>query len=358
MPKICVDARLIEAPGIGTYLKNLFFHFRHTSFEWYALVHSNISTEISSWDFMQPIFFSSPIYSAREQVEFSIKIPRVDLFWSPHYNVPLLPIRARKRLVTIHDAFHLAHKKRLSIAKRAYAQRMLRAALKGSARTITPSHFSKNEIYRHTGMENCPVHVIPHGVDTERFSPHGDAAKIKHILKKYAIERPFLLYVGSLKAHKNVKGLVDAFCLLENKLFDLVIIGKGGPEEMAALQRSESVHYLGYVPEEELPYFYRAAHLFIFLSLYEGFGLPPLEAMSSGCPTLVSTAGALPEVCGDGVFYIDPKTAYHVAKQLDALLKEKEKLREIARRGLERSSHFCWKESASRHLALMGNLIA
>jgi glycosyltransferase involved in cell wall biosynthesis len=357
MHEICVDARLIPAPGIGTYLKNLFSHFKHTAYKWYALVHPDAKNRLSSWDFIEPICISSPIYGLREHGELSMKIPKVDLFWSPHYNVPCLPIRARRRLVTIHDAFHLAHKKILNMRQRAYAHLMMRAALKLSAHVITPSHFSKSEIRMHTGIENQEVSVIPYGVDREHFSPGSDREQAQQIVQKYGIKRPFVLYVGSFKAHKNLKSLIQAFSLLPNRSLDLVIVGMGGSKSEEPLLGVESVRCVGHVPDEELPHFYRAAKVFIFPSLYEGFGFPPLEAMSSGCPTLVTRAGALPEVCGEGVFYIDPNTPEHIAKTLSHLLGEEQKLRDLAQRGRQRSRDFCWKKCAQAHLAIIERLI-
>jgi hypothetical protein len=101
---ICVDARLLTAPGIGTYLNNLLTHLKDASLKWVALVHPEQKGKLAAWPHIEPLLMRSSIYSLKEQLEWPLKIPKVDLFWSPHYNVPFFPIRASKRLVTIHDS--------------------------------------------------------------------------------------------------------------------------------------------------------------------------------------------------------------------------------------------------------------
>ena len=345
MHKVCIDARLIHAPGIGTYLKNLFPYFQSAALQWCALVDPKHVDQLPP--FLQPVSLRAPIYSLREQAALPLKIPRVDLFWSPHYNVPCLPIRAKKRLVTIHDAFHLAWKKRLSPLQRVYAQKMMHSALKLSAQILTPSHFSKSEIQRYTGMLNRPITVIPCGVDTHYFSQPLDEQETRKVLQKYQIKSPFLLYVGSSKPHKNVKTLIEAFLALGTQAVQLVLIGPG----------QDGVHSIGFVPQEELVHFYRAAKIFIFPSFYEGFGLPPLEAMTAGCPTLVSQAGALPEVCGEGALYFDPHKPEELTKLLAHLLSDEKERQALAERGRKRSRHFCWQRCAQHHIDIMEKIL-
>jgi glycosyltransferase involved in cell wall biosynthesis len=361
---VCVDARLIDAPGIGTYLKNLFSQLSGTSWKWYAL--ASDAARVSAWSYLEPILVSSDIYSAKEQAELSLKVPRTDLFWSPHYNVPCLPIRARKRLVTIHDAFHLAFASTLTLSERIYAKTMIRAALRLSDHVITDSEFSKKEIQHHI-RSDTPMSVIHLGVDAV-FSPVV-GRQDRAVLEKYGIADPFLLYVGSFKQHKNLKGVIEAFSLLiqrEWKWLKLVIVGGGSGKRhsvdvkqlcMGYPELQDRIHMAGWVPDDELPHFYRQAEMFVFPSFYEGFGLPPLEAMGSGCAAVVSRAGALPEVCAEGALYVDPHHPEQIADALEMLFKDKSRREELVAKGLARAKQFCWQRAAEAHRAIMETLI-
>lgn len=363
---VCVDARLISAPGIGTYLKNLFSQFRHTSWKWSALVNPENANRLSAWDYIEPIVVSSAIYSIKEQFELPLKIPRVDVFWSPHYNVPCAPIRARRRLVTIHDVFHLAYSATLRPAERLYAKCMMQAAMRLSDHIITDSAFSKSEIEKYAKLDR-PMTVIHLGIDSD-FSPNSDNHS-ESVMRKYGIVGSFVLYVGSFKAHKNLKGLIEAFFLLvkggkEN--LKLVVVGGGQGmrhcEDVKQLciaypELEGKLYFVGQVSDEELPHFYRHAELFVFPSFYEGFGLPPLEAMGSGCPTVVARAGAMPEVCGEGAVYVDPHIPEQIAGVAKELLQDQIKRKELAERGLERAKQFCWKKSAEAHCSVIERLM-
>ncbi len=358
---ICIDARLIYAPGIGTYLKNLLSQMKQTPWKWFALIHKQQASKLSEWPWIEPIVFGSSIYSLKEQFEYVLKIPRVDLFWSPHYNVPCLPIRARRRLVTIHDVFHLAHASALKPAEKLYAKLMMQGAMRLSDRVITGSIFSKEEIAKYTKINASDLSVIPYGVNPEIFYP--DTGKKDTIIAKYGIQRPFILYVGSLKTHKNLKGLIKTFSLLVDRGYDdldLVIVGGKSDVKQLCIahpQIQNKLRFVGHVSDEELPFFYRRAKLFVFPSFYEGFGFPPLEAMSSGCPTVVARAGAMPEVCGGGALYVDPHSPENMASAIEDLLQSEEMCKELSLRGLERSRHFCWKRCVEAHCKVIESLI-
>ena len=348
MKTVCIDARLLSGPGIGTYLKNLLQRLQDAPIRWCALV-SDVE-RFPFKDHIEPIAVSSPIYSIKEQLELPLKIPACDLFWSPHYNIPLLPIRAKKRLVTIHDVFHLAYAHELKLHQQLYAKTVIAKAVKVSAAVITDSQFSKGEIQRHTRVSDEKIEVIPLAADPDLFSPQSSKRS----------EPPFILFVGSPKPHKNLKGLVAAFKMLKTEV-NLIIIGKKegikGLENLDLLQ-GERIQFLHGIPDHQLSHYYRTAELMVFPSFYEGFGLPPLEAMSCGCPVIVSCAGALPEVCGDAVMYVDPHSPMQMAVAIEELMRNEEKKRALSIKGLEQSKRFSWKQAADSHLKLIDRLIA
>ncbi|MBX7066582.1 MAG: glycosyltransferase family 4 protein [Parachlamydiales bacterium] len=310
MIDLCIDARMAFSSGIGTYIREIVpllnEHFR------VVLLVDQLDREWCKG--FDQILFNSPIYSIQEQLKYPFKVPKCDLFWSPHYNVPLLPIRAKKRIVTIHDACHLVFG---SFVEKTYARYVMKNALRAD-KVITVSYFSKQEIERF--FEFGDLTVIPIGVNTKRFHPKEASEAVR---QKYQLPEKFVLFVGSRKAHKNLERL--------KKVKDLVAVGPG-------IRR---------VDDEDLPVLYSMAEVFVFPSLYEGFGLPPLEAMSCGCPTAVSKAASIPEVCGDASVYFDPMNVEEIMQAI-----EKAKKREFVEKGLERVKRFDWKKTAEKHMRL------
>lgn len=358
--EICIDARWLDAPGIGTYLKNLLPLLSCYPLRIFALIYPAQRATLEQLCTAEPIFFSSKPYTLKEQLELAWKIPSVDLFWSVHSNTPWLPIRAKRRLTTLHDALHLERQGGLSPIKKKCAKLIMQAALYYSDQIITVSSFSKEQIEK---ILRRPIQVISHGVDPLLFSSQGPT----HAVQKYGIYKPFILYVGSFKAHKNLKGVASSFARLtkQHPELECVIIGSG-----QGMRRTQDVkqlyntypeiqgrfHVIGNVSDEELPHFYRSAKLFLFPSFYEGFGLPPLEAMSCGCPVVVSQTSALPEVCKEAALYINPYDPAGIAKQCDLLLKSKELHQRLSWLGQENSRLFCWKRSAKEHYSVMKNM--
>lgn len=310
MIDLCIDARMAFSSGIGTYIREIVpllkDHFR------LILLVDKVDREWCNG--FEQIVFDAPIYSIAEQLKFPFKIPKCDLFWSPHYNVPLLPIRAKKRVATIHDACHLAFG---SGAQKLYARLVMGRALR-SEKAITVSQFSKREIEGQFGFGDLTV--IPIGVNKERFYPREGSEEVR---QKYQLPEKFVLFVGSKKAHKNLARVM--------RVENLVAVGPGIRE----------------VDGEDLPVLYSMAEVFVFPSLYEGFGLPPLEAMSCGCPTAVSKMASIPEVCGDASVYFDPMNEEDIL-----IAVEKAKKRELVQKGLERVKRFDWKKTAEKHIRL------
>lgn len=327
MIDLCIDVRMAFSSGIGTYIREIVPLFRKFPFRVRLLVDQLNRPWCEGFE---QILFDAPIYSIKEQIFYPFKIPRCDLFWSPHYNVPLLPTRARKRVATIHDACHLVFGSKL---EKMYATRVMGKALCKSNQVITVSEFSKCEIQRLLGKGN--IDVIPIGVNTTRFNRTSDSAQVR---KKYQLPERFVLFVGNQKAHKNLDGLVRAFAKVRVPNLKLVLVGKG-------TQR-------GPVADADLPALYSMAEAFIFPSFYEGFGLPPLEAMSCGCPSIVSKAASMPEVCGDASLYFDPANENEIAEAIVKVIENAQTRNELIERGLERVKQFNWQKTAENHMRL------
>ena len=363
MKKVCVDARMLVHSGIGTYLRNILKHLRKAPVQWYVFIHPHQKSVCFGQ--MEIIPISTPIYSPIEQIDFARKIPPCDLFWSPHFNIPIFPIPSKKRLATIHDLFHLAYPKLLNRLERFYAGFLIRQAVYRSDQIITDSHFSKSELCKYTNILADKIEVIPLAVDLDQFSPKKENRQVP---EKFKIKKRFLLYVGNLKVHKNIQALLLAFDMLAKRGFseiDLVCVGNS--KDMKRLDDTfiketlqhlkHRIHFVENISDEELVSFYRTAELMIFPSFYEGFGLPPLEAMACGCPTICSYAASLPEVCKTATLYCNPYNYRHIAQLMEKVLVNADLRQQLIDRGLKLARTLSWETSAQKHLEKIDQLI-
>lgn len=365
MHDVCVDARMLLASGIGTYLRALLPLLAQGPFQFRLIVNKDLVSKLPWLTRFSLEFLEAPIYSPAEQIQLPGVIGHCDLFWSPHYNIPLLNIRARKRLVTIHDINHIVFAKNLTLAQRIYAQIVMRQAIARSAHIITVSEFSKRELCEHVRAPAKKITHIHLGVDKKRFSQ--DEGRGEEIKKRYRLPEKYFLFVGNLKPHKNFMGLVHAYEHAGEQLrdFPLVVVGRKegfleADSDSLRLIKDFAIHqkiyFLDFIAEEDLPVLYRLSAATIFPSLYEGFGLPAVEAMSAGSPLAVSNAASLPEVCGDAAVYFDPRQPEDIARVLVQLATHPHLLETLKKKGLERSQQFCWDKCAQAHIRVMEDL--
>lgn len=210
-----------------------------------------------------------------------------------------------------------------------------------------------------TSAKLCTVY---HGVD-RRFRPQQDPAALRAFREKYAIAFPFVLYLGQIYPMKNVGNLIRAFARLRGRVpHRLLIVGKPlvkAEEDLGlieALGVGDIVRRVGWVPDEDVPLFYDAAELFAFPSIYEGFGIPIIEAMASGCPVVTSTGGACPEVAGDAALLVDPLDVDSIAAGIYRGLTDQPLRAELRARGLVRAREFTWERSARQTIDLLESL--
>ena len=250
----------------------------------------------------------------------------------------LAPLALGERnVVVIHDAAALRHPEWYGRAYVAWQRAVLPRLARSAGRVVTVSRFSKGEIVDVLGAPADRVVVVPNGVD-ERFGPDADAGAARSALR---LDRPYVLAVGTRIARKNLAALAAAADALAQRGVDLVTAGSG-----RAYMRAEGdtgVRALGYVPEEHLPGLYAGAGALVMPSLYEGFGLPCLEAMRCGTPVVAADRAALPEVCGDAALLFDPDDEAAVTAALHRALDDPDPL---VARGLERARAFTWERTA------------
>ena len=359
--RIAIDARKLRDYGIGTYVRNLLRHLSRidTTSEYVLLCRqqdAGIAAQLGAN--FRTVPERSPNYSIREQilVPLDLRRERADLFHAPHYVLPpLVPCRS---VVTIHDCIHLRFPQYLpNRLGYAYARAALWTATHRANRVLTVSEASKRDILRYFTVPETKIDVIYNAID-ERFSVEPPAEEVARVRERYQLEGPVVLYAGNIKPHKNLERLIEAFHILRARGgFDQVRLLIIGDEisKYATLRRTvhryklhKHVRFFGFVSDETLAVLYRLASVFVFPSLYEGFGLPPLEAMASGTPVITSNVSSLPEVVGDAALLIDPYEPDAIADAMARVLSDSDLRRDLRARGLERVRHFSWERSIRR----------
>ncbi|WP_228724318.1 glycosyltransferase family 4 protein [Spirosoma sp. KUDC1026] len=363
---------MIHNSGIGVYIREYINYIvQEKIFDKITLIGKpellkRYFGQFSNWECVEADF---PIYSITEQIKLPRLIPACDLFWSPHYNIPLFPIKARKRLVTVPDVFHLAHANTLPLKQQVYAKLVTNAAVKLSNKVVTISEYSAQEIKRLTGVGKPKVETVLLGLNTSEFTVSQSLEIQKQVKALYGLPDRYILFVGNVKPHKNLQTLVDAFSLLLQDQPDLylLIAGKkegfitGDKELFERIEKNETlakrIKFSGYVDSEHLPVIYNMASLFVFPSLYEGFGFPPLEAMACGCPVVASNRASIPEVCGESAFYVDPTNPAEIAQGIEQVLTHKELRNKLIEKGFMQVQKYKWKDSDQHFVRIIKSMI-
>jgi glycosyltransferase involved in cell wall biosynthesis len=368
--RIAIDARKLRDYGIGTYVRNLLRHLaridRTTD---YVVLCREADRQLVAelGENFRAVPEASPGYSVREQitVPLDLRRERADLFHAPHYVLP--PLTPCKSVVTIHDCIHLRFPQYLrNKLGYAYARGSLWVATHRSNRILTVSEASKRDILDYFNVPPEKIAVIYNGID-ERFSAEPDREDVSRVRERYQLDDPFILYAGNIKPHKNLERTIEAFQLLRREAgfeqVKLVIIGDE-IAKYAALRHAvhrhklhKYVRFFGFVPDRTLAILYRLAAVFVFPSLYEGFGLPPLEAMASGTPVITSNVSSLPEVVGDAALLVNPLEPQAIADAMRRVLTDAALRDDLRARGLVRARQFSWERSIRRVREIYGEVL-
>jgi glycosyltransferase involved in cell wall biosynthesis len=275
------------------------------------------------------------------------------LFWVPH-NLPCAYV------VTVHDLLdHMYRAHNGSGLRRSLHFHLTRRVLKNAARIFAVSQFTKNEIQKLFGIPADRIEVIYNAIDPRFLTGHATDADRQMLAERYQITHPFLLYAGRISPHKNLVRIIEAFSALKTELakqdaypdLKLIIIGdelSKHPDLRRTVVRGgvqNDVRFLGFVPIEVLRIFYDAAKVFVFPSLYEGFGLPPLEAMAHGTPVLTSNTSSIPEVVGNAAVLVNPENIFEMMRTLQCVLLDQPLREKLRQAGYEQVKKFSWDRS-------------
>ena len=368
--KIAIDIRWMTEFGVGTYIRNVVRGLARLDRQnKYFLIGS--PKRIAEIGQLPPNFHGvsllEPDTKPKGYFQFRAIVKRLGcdlahiphLFWLPRS----LPC---PYVMTVHDVFgHMYRARDHSGLRRSLHFHLTRHVLKEAARIFAVSHFTKSEIQQLFSIPPARVQVVYNAIDERFLRGHATDADRQLIAERYLVTYPFLLYAGAISPHKNLIRIIEAFSALKTELekdqkfpdLKLIIIGddlSGHPDVRRTVVKSgvqNDVRFLGFVPIEVLRIFYDAAKIFVFPSLYEGFGLPPLEAMAHGTPVVTSNTSSLPEVTGNAAVLVNPENVFEIMRALHRVLLDQSLREKLKQRGYEQSKRFSWDSSVQRILA-------
>jgi glycosyltransferase involved in cell wall biosynthesis len=362
---------LVPLTGVGHYIYNLLIEFQRLRPDFtYTFYYGYFSKKLKmyregevagfyrlkEWVKKSPVV--SPYARKLKDTLAQINLKKYDLYFEPNF-IPL-GIKSKKIVTTVHDfSFHLHPewhpRERTEYFSRNFFKRIEKADL-----IITGSRYIEREAFDLFNGKDLRIVTIYYGYNDVLFHPNKKAEE-----EKASPSGNYILFVGSGEPRKNLLGLLKAYLLLPEyvkKDFQLLLIGYKGWGNQEIVERMDQlkgrVHYLGYLTNEELAALYRGASCLVFPSFYEGFGLPPLEAMACGCPAVVSDVASLPEVCGDAAYYVNPYDVESIAEGMYKVLTDEDLRRSLIEKGLERAKLFSWEKCAKEHLEVFEEVLS
>lgn len=374
--RVAIDIRAISDFGVGTYIRNVVRELgKLDRIDEYVLVGEaeRIFDVRQLPGNFRTVQLSLPATSTRGYFAFRriLRDEKCDLvhmpslFWLPPY-LPPCPY-----IVTVHDVLDYMYRATSHSGLRGtlhyYSTRFM---LRHASRILAVSNFTKNDLSRLFGIPSHHIEVIYNAIDERFLQGHATAEERQFIAERYQVNYPFILYAGRISPHKNLVRIIEAFSSLKAELskddlygeLKLIIIGdevSRHPDLRRTVVKSgvqNDVRFLGFVPIDVLRIFYDTAKVFVFPSLYEGFGLPPLEAMAHGTPVVTSNTSSLPEVVGNGAVLVNPENVFEIRKALYRTLTDVALRDKLKNRGYEQVQRFSWESSVSRLIEVYRSL--
>lgn len=345
---IGIDARMIDKSGIGIYIQHLMGYGLYD----YAIGNES---EIRKYDTnVNVIPFDAPIYKIKEQMLFPIQEindAKIEIMHFPHYNVPIS--YQGRYVVTIHDLTHLIFPEYLgSKLKYKYAKFLLHNAVNRADHIFTVSENTKQDLVRYLGVQENNISITYNAVDDD-FRVK-EKKEIVYLYEKFNIpnNQKLILYVGNIKPHKNIETLLKAFKLLNKEDIFLILTGKEFKnfniyDKIKELGIENKVIITGSIDKEDLINLYNLADVFVFPSLYEGFGIPPLEAMACGTPVIAANNSSIPEVVGNAAILFNGNNIKELSDDILKILFCENTRKDLIIKGFNRYKYFSWNKTLS-----------
>jgi glycosyltransferase involved in cell wall biosynthesis len=368
---IVIDARRVRDFGIGTYIRSLVHALGAIDrVNRYTLVSgpADVRTLAGLPDNFHTAIYHHPDRHPLNHLAFPVYLQKLspDLVHIPLNRVPWMMVRPY--VVTVHDLSSLLFGPPEPATQMKLRRYLYRRGLLRASRVIAVSETTKRDLHNLLGIPSSHIRRVYEAPDPGflSFETSPDEETRNRLLERYQIHYPYLLYAGNVRPHKNVPRLVEAFAVVREQLsahpvykdLRLIIIGdtiSQYPSVRQAVIKSRAeavVRFLGFVPFDTLRCFYEAAAAFVFVSRYEGFGLPPLEAMSCGTPVVASNVSSLPEVVGEAAVLVNPENVFEIARGIREILLDDELRARLIRCGRERVRRFSWERTAGEVLEI------
>ncbi|TDX59260.1 glycosyltransferase family 4 protein [Orenia marismortui] len=365
-----IQSTLKNKTGVGWYTQNIIENLadNELEFEGYAfnfLGRNNIHKSISTLNFDVKINKILP-YSLYRRIWSYLPIPynhlvnsQADIF---HFFNYILPPKIRgKVIVTVYDMVYKLFPETMTKKNYRWLEKGLQRSINRADKIITISKSAKKDIMKYLAIDEEKIEIIYPGIDHELYSSELKVGKVKELREKYNIPKNFILYLGTLEPRKNIGRIIDAYAKYQQQAKDdisLVLAGKKGWmyqeifDKVKEHSLEDKVVFTGYVNEIDKPAIYKMSKLFIFPSLYEGFGMPVLEAMASATPVITSNISSLPEVVGDAALLVDPYDISDISSVIKRILEDKKLQLRMIEQGLKQSAKFSWQKSAEKLLTV------
>ena len=375
--RIAIDIRRLYEFGLATYIRNVVRTLGRIDLvnEYYLVGAPSRFEQLgelpANFHFL-PLQNREASFANYMEMQRVVNAHEVDLLHIPHTFWRPLFIRA-PYVLTVHDLLDYMYRARtnnpISRVLHAYGTRQV---MRKASRIFAVSQFTKKDVARHFGVPAEKIEVVYNALDDNFLRGHATPLEQANIRGRYQLESPFLLYAGRISPHQNVARIIEAFSALKGELakdgaypdLKLIVIGdevSKNPDIRRAVIRSgmqHEVRFLGYVPIDVLRVFFDMAKVFVFPSLYEGFGLPPLEAMAHGTPVVASNTTALPEVVGQAAMMVNPENVFEISRALQRVLTDQGLRERLKAAGLEQAQRFRWDQSVGRILKVYTEVVA
>jgi glycosyltransferase involved in cell wall biosynthesis len=367
---VIINAQLLSgdatyrSAGISTYLHNLLSHLQPDNrLDYHVLIDTNAPLDTITLPVTRTrMNLQHPLRRILwEQTMLPIWLYRLqaDLLHAPAFVGPILA--SCPQVITIHDLSFLRFPYFFKMYNRVYLTLMTGFSCRRAKAVIAVSSFTASEIHNLLHIPQQRIHTIYHGVD-QRFQPL-PRHDVENFRVRKSLPDEFILFLGTLEPRKNVKKLIYAYAHLKDKHTHLVLAGAKGwfyqelYDLVDKLQLKDYIHFPGYIPSDEQVLWYNSAKVFAYLSTYEGFGLPVLEALACGIPTLTSSSSSLPEAAGNGALQVSPSHEDAIAESLNKLLHDDDLRQHLIQNGLQHAKKFTWEVTAETTAKLYSEIL-